>query len=144
MMIFGLSPMRSISTMPDASTRSERRGKPKLRASKSGDCFAVRTDAGQIGAAVFIGRGGDGLRQHVEGSTIERRFRWRRFGGGCLGRDNGFRFLLFPGGRVEHIEINELVASSNEGAWCLSFPEAIDGDALFADAGCEAGEIAIA
>ena len=85
MMIFGFSPMRSTSTMPDASTRSETR-KAIVAGVEIRRLFRqVRADAGQIGAAVFVGRGGDSLRQHVEGSAIECRFRRCRFGGGRFG-----------------------------------------------------------
>ena len=42
-----------------------------------------------------------------------------------LWRGGGFRFLLFAG-RVEHVEINELVASGDEGAGRLAFPKTID------------------
>ena len=99
--------------------------------------------AGEIGPAVFIGRGSHGLRQHVEGSAIKRRFCLRRLSRCCFRRGDGFRFLLFPG-CVEHVEINELVASRNERAGRLTFPEAIDGDALFPDASSKACKIAIA
>src|ERR1700722_13892166 len=103
----------------------------------------MRTNAAEIGAAVFVGRGRNSLGEHIERSAIQRCFRRRGFGRRRLWRGAGSRFLPFAG-HVEHVEINELVASGDERAGCLAFPKTIDGDALLADAGSEASKVTVA
>ena len=103
----------------------------------------MRADAAEIGASVFVGRGRHSLGEHIERRTIQRCFRRRGFGRRRLWRGGGFRFLLFAG-RIEHVEINELVASGDEGAGRLAFPKTIDGDALLTDAGSEASKVTVA
>src|ERR1700722_7619647 len=98
--------------------------------------------AAEIGAAVFVGRGRTSLREHIERRAIQRCFRRRGFGRRHLWRGGCFRVLPFAG-HVEHVEINELVASGDGRAWRLAFPKTIDGDALLPDAGSEASKVTV-
>lgn len=109
-------------------------------------------DARQVGTAVFIGRRRHGILKHLQRGSVKLRF-CRCLGWGCLGlldfryssrlRIVARRLGLYRIG-VEHVEIDELVASGNEGARGFAFAEAVDGDALFADTRRQPGEIAIA
>ena len=103
----------------------------------------MRADAAEIGAAVFVGRGRHSLGEHIERRAIQRCFRRRGFGRRRLWRGRGSRFLSFAG-YIEHVEINELVASGDERARCLALPKTIDGDALLTDAGSEASKVTVA
>src|SRR3984957_16528002 len=98
----------------------------------------MRADAAGIVAAGLASLG-----SHIWRRAIQRCFRRRGFGRRCLWRGGGSRFLPFAG-HVEHVEINELVASGDERAGCLAFPKTIDGDALLADAGGEASKVTVA
>ncbi len=103
----------------------------------------MRANAAEIGAAVFVGRGCDSLGKHIERRAIQRCFRRCGFGRRRLWRSGGFRFLPFAG-RIEHVEINKLVAGGDEGAGRLAFPKTVDGDALLTDAGGEASKVTVA
>src|SRR3984957_7993495 len=103
----------------------------------------MRANTGEIGAPVFVGRGRHRLGEHIERRAIQRCFRQRGFCPRRLWRSDGPRFLLFAG-RIEHVEINELIASGDERAGRLAFPKTIDGDALLTDAGSEASKVTIA
>lgn len=85
----------------------------------------------QVGPAIFIGRRGHSVFQHLQCGRVKLRF-CRRLGGGCLGllrfRYSGrlrivARRLRLDRVGVEYVEKDELVASGNEWARGLRSPK---------------------
>lgn len=121
----------------------------------------MRADRTEIDPAVFVSGRDNGLAQHSDQGFID--FALLGYGrldgccpcgksrnflrGGFLDRRSCRRWFGgcgFFDRRIEDVEIDELVAGSDERARGLSFSKTVDCDALFADAGRQSREVAVA
>src|ERR1700722_2540703 len=89
----------------------------------------MRANTGEMAATGFVGGGRHRLGEHIERRAIQGCFRRRGFGRRRLWCGGGFRVLPFAD-HVEHVEIDEFVASGDERARRLAFPKTVDSDAL--------------